>query len=68
MFESRIWQTLRHYVADRPVYVESESKKIGNCRVPELLMEKMRASPCIALELSAESRVQLLMEAHFAWA
>ena len=67
MFESRIWQTLRHYVADRPVYVESESKKIGNCRVPELLMEKMRASRCIALELSAESRVQLLMEdyAHF---
>ena len=67
MFESRIWQTLRHYVADRPVYVESESKKIGNCRVPELLMEKMRASHCIALELSAESRVQLLMEdyAHF---
>lgn len=67
MFESRIWHTLRHFVADRPVYVESESKKIGNCRVPELLMEKMRASPCLALELSAESRVQLLMEdyAHF---
>ena len=67
MFESRIWETLRHFLADRPVYVESESKKIGNCRVPELLMEKMRASPCIALELSSESRVQLLMEdyAHF---
>ena len=67
MFESRIWETLRHFVSDRPVYVESESKKIGNCRVPELLMEKMRASPCIALELSSESRVQLLMEdyAHF---
>ena len=62
MFESHIWETLRHFVADRPVYVESESKKIGNCRVPELLMEKMRASPCIALELSSESRVQLLME------
>lgn len=67
MFESRIWETLRHFVADRPVYVESESKKIGNCRVPELLMEKMRASPCIALELSIDSRVKLLMEdyAHF---
>lgn len=67
MFESRIWETLRKFVVDRPVYVESESKKIGNCRVPELLMEKMRASPCIALELSSESRVQLLMEdyAHF---
>ena len=67
MFESHIWETLRHFVADRTVYVESESKKIGNCHVPELLMEKMRASPCIALELSSESRVQLLMEdyAHF---
>lgn len=67
MFESRIWQTLRHYVAERPVYVESESKKIGNCRVPELLMEKMRASPCIALQLPTEQRVKLLMDdyAHF---
>jgi tRNA 2-selenouridine synthase len=67
MFESRIWETLRHFVSDRPVYVESESKKIGNCRVPELLMEKMRASPCIALGLSSELRVKLLMEdyAHF---
>lgn len=67
MFESRIWQTLRHYVAKHPVFVESESKKIGNCRVPELLMEKIRASSCIALELATESRVKLLMEdyAHF---
>ncbi|MGB4347155.1 MAG: tRNA 2-selenouridine(34) synthase MnmH, partial [Burkholderiaceae bacterium] len=49
MFESRIWQTLRHYSPEQVVFVESESKKVGNLRVPERLMEKMRSSPCIAL-------------------
>lgn len=67
-FESAIWQCLRHFDASRPVFVESESKKVGNLRVPEAVMEKMRASPCIALELSRPNRVRLLMEdyEHFA--
>lgn len=66
-FESRIWQTLRLFDPDRVVYVESESKKVGNVRVPDALMETMRASPCIALDLPQAKRVQLLMHeyAHF---
>jgi tRNA 2-selenouridine synthase len=66
-FESSIWQTLRYFNAERPVFVESESKKIGNLRVPDALMEKMRASPCITLELSRPNRVRLLLQdyAHF---
>ena len=67
-FESAIWQQLRRFDANRPVFVESESKKVGNLRVPEAVMEKMRASPCISLTLSQPNRVRLLMEdyAHFA--
>lgn len=67
-FESAIWQRLRHFDTSRPVFIESESKKVGNLRVPDALMEKMRASPCIALELSRPNRVRLLMEdyEHFA--
>jgi tRNA 2-selenouridine synthase len=61
-FESRIWDTLRRFDAARPVFVESESKKVGNLRVPEVVMERMRASPCIALTLSRPNRVRLLME------
>ncbi|MDQ9170585.1 tRNA 2-selenouridine(34) synthase MnmH [Oxalobacteraceae bacterium R-40] len=61
-FESLIWQALRRFRADRIVYVESESKKIGNLRVPDALMEAMRASPCIALDLSQRDRIRLLME------
>lgn len=62
MFESRIWQQLRSFTSTRPVYVESESRKIGKLRVPEKLMEKIRASDCIHLQTSTAHRVALLME------
>jgi tRNA 2-selenouridine synthase len=67
MFESSIWQKLRHFNTDRVVYIESESKKVGNLRVPDALIEKMRASACIALTLTPAGRVKLLIEdyAHF---
>ncbi|MEY3264960.1 MAG: tRNA 2-selenouridine synthase [Pseudomonadota bacterium] len=67
MFESRIWQVLRHCSTERVVFVESESKKVGNLRVPEQLMDKIRASSCVALHIETPLRVRLLMEdyAHF---
>jgi tRNA 2-selenouridine synthase len=61
-FESSIWQALRHFDAEHVVFVESESKKVGNLRVPDGLMEKMRASPCVSVTLSRSKRVQLLMQ------
>lgn len=61
-FESSIWQILRRFDPARPIYVESESKKVGNLRVPGVLMEAMRSSPCISLQLSHAARVDLLME------
>ncbi|MFK3737761.1 tRNA 2-selenouridine(34) synthase MnmH [Massilia sp. TN1-12] len=67
-FESAIWDRLRRFDASRPVFVESESKKVGNLRVPDALMARMRAAPCIRLELDRPLRVDLLMEdyRHFA--
>jgi tRNA 2-selenouridine synthase len=66
-FESAIWQRLRQFDPARPVFVESESKKVGNVRVPDALIDKMRAAPCVSLTLSRPNRVRLLMEdyAHF---
>ena len=61
-FESRVWDTLRGLDQARPVFVESESKKVGDLRVPLLLMEHMRKSPCIRLELPLDARVRLLIE------
>lgn len=61
-FESRVWDTLRRFDPARPVYVESESKKVGDLRVPLALIERMRAAPCIRLDLPLEARVALLLE------
>lgn len=62
LFESRLWQTLRQFNPAQIVFVESESKKVGNVRIPEILMERIRSSPCIALQLSQENRIKLLIE------
>ncbi len=68
MFETQIWNTLRRADPRRPIFVESESKKVGNLRVPDAVMTRMRAAPCISLTLSRPNRVRLLMEDydHFA--
>ena len=50
-FETRVWQALRTLDPARPVFVESESRKIGNLAVPLELMAAMRTSPCISLEV-----------------
>ena len=48
--------------AARPVFIEGESKKIGQLQVPEALIARMRASPCVRLETEMEARVTLLLE------
>ena len=67
MFESLVWDALRKFDRARPVYVESESKKIGNLRTPEALIDAMWASECINLAASTELRVPMLINeyAHF---
>lgn len=66
-FESLIWDALRHFDPARIVYVESESKKIGNLHTPEALLQRMRASSCLHLSADIPVRVTLLKEeyAHF---
>ena len=61
-FETRIWDQLRRCDPAREVFVEAESKKVGNLTVPASLIEAMRASACVRLELPLAARVQLLME------
>jgi tRNA 2-selenouridine synthase len=66
-YDMRIWQTLKSLDPARPVFVESESKKVGNVSIPEHLITAMRAGRCLRLDLPLEARVSLLLEdyAHF---
>ena len=61
-FDTLVWDALRQFDTARPVFVESESKKVGNVAVPTSLIEAMRASPCLNLVLPDNERVALLME------
>jgi tRNA 2-selenouridine synthase len=61
-FDTLVWDVLRHFNPERPVYVESESKKVGNVALPTVLIDKIRSSPCLNLELNTTERVALLME------
>jgi tRNA 2-selenouridine synthase len=61
-FETQVWRVLNKFDTNRPIFVESESAKVGNLRVPEALIAAMRASPCIAIEATVAQRVALLCE------
>jgi tRNA 2-selenouridine synthase len=62
MFDSLVWDRLRHFDGAKPVWVEAESKKIGQLQVAAPLLERMRASPCIRIEAPIEERVRFLIE------
>ena len=61
-FETAIWSALSAFDPARPVVVESESRKVGNLRVPEALINRMREGECLRLEAPPEVRVELLLE------
>ena len=61
MFESLVWGALRHFDAARPVFVEAESRRIGAVRVPEVLLERMRKSSCVRIEVPVAKRVRFLI-------
>jgi tRNA 2-selenouridine synthase len=66
-FESSIWQTLRRCASDQPIFVEAESKKIGQLRVPDALISRMWSSSCLKIEVPLAARVDFLIReyAHF---
>ncbi|MCC6609119.1 MAG: tRNA 2-selenouridine(34) synthase MnmH [Burkholderiales bacterium] len=61
MFETRLWNALRRLDDGRPVFVEAESKKIGQLQVPDGLIQRMRAAECVRVEAPAPERVRFLL-------
>ena len=61
-FETRVWDGLRKLDPHRPVFVEAESKKIGQLQVPDALLDTMRAAECVRVEAPVAARVRFLIE------
>ncbi len=62
-FETQVWTALSAFDPSRPVYVESESRKIGQRQVPTALLERMRSSGRVVMvSMPDAARIQLLVE------
>lgn len=66
-FETSLFAQLNQYAKERVVFVESESAKIGNLRLPAELLQAIRIAPRVQLETDLEQRVQLLKEDYSDW-
>lgn len=61
-FETCLLQALHSFDPARPVYVEAESRKIGNLHVPEALIGQIRGGDCLGVEASLPARVSFLLK------
>ena len=61
-YDRLIWVKLKSFDAAQPVYIESESKKVGNVTIPQGLIDAMRAGACLQIDLPEDERVALLLE------
>jgi tRNA 2-selenouridine synthase len=66
-FDSLLAEKLRRFDAARPIWVESESKKIGAIQLPAALLDTMRNGRLFALSAPMTERVALWREdySHF---
>jgi tRNA 2-selenouridine synthase len=62
MFESLLLEKILSFDARKEIFVEGESRKIGQLQVPAALIERMRASECLLLQADIETRVALLLD------
>ena len=61
-FDTRLAQALERLDPARPVFVEAESKKIGQVQLPRALMHSLAEAECIGVEAGLEDRVDFLCE------
>jgi tRNA 2-selenouridine synthase len=63
-FENRLAQALAALDPSRPVVVEAESSKIGNCRLPPEIWKAMTRAPRVALSATPMARARYLTTAY----
>ena len=61
-FETRLWSALRGFDPARPVWAESESRRVGRLHVPGGLFERLRDGDCTLVQAPLAARVEHLLE------
>jgi tRNA 2-selenouridine synthase len=60
-FETRLWHALRALPPTQPIFVEAESRKIGQCQLPDALIQAIRRAPVILIDAPRAIRCQFLL-------
>lgn len=66
-FESLLYDRLRKFQPDRPVFLEAESAKIGRLNIPNPLWQKMKVAPVIEISSPLKARAEHLIEEYREW-
>jgi tRNA 2-selenouridine synthase len=62
LFDSRLLVVLQKLDLSKPIYIESESRKIGSITLPDALSDRMHESECLYLDVPEAERVKGLCE------
>ncbi len=61
-FENRLACKLFHYTAQKTIWVEDESQKLGKVRLPKAFFERMRTAPAVLLQTEQPLRLKRVLE------
>jgi tRNA 2-selenouridine synthase len=64
LFESELWLAMSRLDPSRPIVVEAESSRVGDCVVPRRLWREMLAAPRVVLTADTEKRARYLTVAY----
>lgn len=57
-FEAALWNQLRKFDRNKPVFIEAESRKVGKVSVPDQILKKIKEGPAILVESSLQARAK----------
>ena len=63
-FDSLLFEALSTFHADAPVWVESESSKVGEIHLPKALFTRLTEAPALALDCPVEARATFSLDSY----
>jgi tRNA 2-selenouridine synthase len=61
-FENELYKQLIALDLSKRIWLEDESKNIGNCNIPNALFQQIRAAKVLFLDIEPEARIPFLVE------
>ena len=61
-FETQIYALMQEFDCKQPVFIEAESRRIGQLALPDALLQIIRTTPAWQLQVSVAARVDFLLQ------